>query len=368
MEKIRISMLGGSGTGKTSFFSGVIQSMIVNPIIVGNEKTRSTIMLRAKGVKQSSSYFLDDDKSDDLVQSMSNNALLANYLIDGEDVGFGMGTTDSIEFLFDLLINNIPCCEIIIADYAGELIDDPNNEAMVNNLKQLCDNIAESDALIIMADSIIISQHLGNNNLIQRETGARIINMIFPTIRRVIEKRKKPLTTLVALTKSDSPQISEGMTKSNFAAISDVMYNNIYASTFSSMHRDIDSWGIIPVSAIGRGNVDENNYFVENANIQQENIDTAIVFSIASSIAKILSDKDMIISQLTKQYRKIIPIGQKSISAREKLSKEIEDVKSQKTALEDCRSAIAQMNDIFANKINNMHRSNIDEIDAVIKK
>ncbi|MBR1592037.1 MAG: hypothetical protein IJ666_03385 [Ruminococcus sp.] len=368
MEKIRISMLGGSGTGKTSFFSGIIHSMIVNPIIVGDGATKSTIMLSSKGIKQSSSYFLDDDGSGSLVQSMNNNALLAKYLIDGEDNGFGIATADSVEFSFDLLINNLPCCEIIIADYAGELIDDPNNQAMANNLNQLCDNIAESDALIVMADSVIISKYLGNNNLIQKETGARIINMIFPTVKKVIEKRNRPLTTVVALTKTDSLKVTDMMRKSNFANISKVIYDNIYASTFSSMDEKTDSWGIIPVSAIGNGNVDESNHIKSGANIQPENIDIAIVFSIASSISKILADKDTAIERLSREARRIIPIGKKAKAEKANLEQQADDLKNQKEALEKCRSAISQMNDVFAKKINNMHRSNIDEIDAVVSK
>ena len=317
-NKIRISMLGGSGSGKTSFFSGIIHSMIVNAKIVGKGADRSSISLNAKSIKQSNSYFLEEEDSEGLVRSMNNAALLSKYLIsDDPDVpngGFGVSTTDSIEFTFDLLINNIPCCEIVIADYAGELIDDPSNKAMKSNLVQLCTNIAESDAIIIMSDSVIISKHLNNNFSIQKETGAQMINMIFPNIKTATRKNNRPLTTLVAMTKTDSPRIPDMMRKSNFANISSTLFDSIYSKTFASMDMNSDSWGIIPVSAIGRGNVDDDNYIIENANIQPENIDTAIIFSISSSISKILADKEKNIKSLEEELKKIFGFTAKVIS------------------------------------------------------
>ena len=371
-NKIRISMLGGSGSGKTSFFSGIIHSMIVNAKIVGKGADRSSISLNAKSIKQSNSYFLEEEDSEGLVRSMNNAALLSKYLIsDDPDVpngGFGVSTTDSIEFTFDLLINNIPCCEIVIADYAGELIDDPSNKAMKSNLVQLCTNIAESDAIIIMSDSVIISRHLNNNFSIQKETGAQMINMIFPNIKTATRKNNRPLTTLVAMTKTDSPRIPDMMRKSNFANISSTLFDSIYSKTFASMDMNSDSWGIIPVSAIGRGNVDDDNYIIENANIQPENIDTAIIFSISSSISKILADKEKNIKSLEEELKKIFGFTAKVRTAKENIRKQISELTTQKQALEQCRNATSQMNDIFPQTINNMHCPNITEIGEVVKK
>ena len=371
---IRISMLGGSGSGKTSFFSGIIQSMIVNEIKVGTGENRSSIALNAHEIRRSNSYFFDESEENGvLVETLSNASLLAGYLIsDDPDVnngGFGDSTTDSIEFVFDLMINNIPCCKVVIADYAGELIDNPSNEAMRANLVQLCDNIADSDALVVMADSVIVSQHLGNNFVMQKELGANMINMIFPNIKRVTEKNGRPLTALVALTKTDSPKIPDMMRASNFSGISSTFYNEIYSRMFSCLDNNSDSWGVIPVSAVGKGNVDDENYIVEGADIKPENIDIAIVFCIASSLSKILSDKENLLSDLGKQYAKIrLALGKQAKQDRKVLNEEIERVKQQKKALEDCRSAVAMMNDSFAEAVNNMHRSGTTELDEVVSR
>lgn len=368
---IRISMLGGAGSGKTSFFSGIIQSMIVNALIIGKGEERSSISLNVVSVKQSQSFFLDDDNPENLVRTISNAALLTGYLItndpDATNGGFHDTTTDSVEFTFDLVINNIPCCKIIIADYAGELIDNPNNEAMRGNLAQLCSNIAESDALIIMADSVIISQNLGNNYAIQRETGAQIINIIFPAIKNTIAEKNKSLTTVIALTKTDSITLPDGMKASNFAGISDILFHNTYRRLFACLDENNDSWGIIPVSAVGQGNVDEYNCVKENADITPENIDTAIVFAIASSLTNILSDKEAHLRQLENEYKGVrFSIGTQAKQTRESLKKQIEELEKQKIAIENCHNAIATMNDSFAKKINNMHRSGIAELDAVV--
>ena len=129
-----------------------------------------------------------------------------------------------------------------------------------------------------------------------------------------------------------------------------------------------DSWGIIPVSAIGRGNVDDDNYIIENANIQPENIDTAIIFSISSSISKILADKEKNIKSLEEELKKIFGFTAKVRTAKENIRKQISELTTQKQALEQCRNAISQMNDIFPQTINNMHCPNITEIGEVVKK
>ncbi|MDE6035473.1 MAG: hypothetical protein K2G36_06145 [Ruminococcus sp.] len=368
MEKdiIRISMLGGSGSGKTSFLSGIVQSMMVNNVVFGTGGTSSSILLNAVETRNTNSFFTDGE----VVESAINNAvLLSQYLLSNEpdapNGGFVNSTTDSIEFVFDLLIDGIQCCRIAIVDYAGELIDNPDNEAMQSNLKQLCSNIAQSDAIIIMADMSIIAGHSDNIFSLQRELGANMVNMIFPNIKAITESNNKPLTTLIAMTKSDHHEIPDMMKTSNFAGISNILYEKVYRKMFTCMNSNNDSWGIIPVSAVGNtNNTDEDNHIVENADIQAENIDNAILFCISNSLTRIISDKETELSEIRHQLRGFLM----SRADRARLRKNSEILESQKNALEKCRNSIASLNDRFSATINNIHRANVTELNEVVKK
>ncbi len=372
-DVIRISMIGGSGCGKTSFLSGVIQSMVASDIKFGTGELQSSVSLNAVEIRSSSNFFVEDDEDSMSVVNIKNASQLDEYLLsddpDGTNGGFINSTTDSMEFLFELIIDNTVCCHVAIADYAGELIDNPNNEAMKSNLQQLCNNIADSDALIVMADAVKAGENLDNSYAMKRELGANIINMIFPDIKKIILSGGRGLTTLVALTKTDNVKIPEMMKRSNFGAISGTFYAEIYSKMFSCMDKDSDSWGVIPVSAVGDGNTDEYNYIIEGANITPKNIDTAILFCLASSITKIISEKESQLKELRKSKKSMwIAIGAQAKEAKQKVEEEIKKAEQQKSALEKCRNALSTMTGKFSESINQMHRPNTAEIGEVVAK
>lgn len=237
LKRISIALLGGSTSGKTTFFSGTDQAFMghfkeigddvisfipisVNSGIVANNDTeckirsvennsianRITAESSLSGAVSAPAFggAAPAKKDDEMVGNINaaegdiyNRTLLSAELQKAWEItnktGFrpGTATTKYVEVFFKVCLNGKPKCVLVITDYAGELLDNACNvpEAM---LKQLTDHIAHSDAAIVLANSRAMSKHIRDKithdkcmfseQLTMQELSAVRINNIMPAM------------------------------------------------------------------------------------------------------------------------------------------------------------------------------------------
>ncbi|MCM1507913.1 MAG: hypothetical protein NC177_12395 [Ruminococcus flavefaciens] len=211
------------------------------------------------------------------------------------EYGFNAGTatTKYVEATYRIELDGKPKCNLVITDYAGELIDNSAKvpEAM---LTQLSNHIANSNAAIILANSRAMSNHIRdvitNDRCMFNETQTRQALSAQRLNDLMRNMTMENYCLLLAITQCDSPQVDKRMSQDNFARTALDLTNYIYQPTFVTARNNNWSRGIIPVSAIGTKedgspNVDEKNEnFLPDADINQWNIDTALLFCIYNSV------------------------------------------------------------------------------------
>lgn len=283
MKKIRIAVIGGSGSGKSIFISGVIQSFIRNTcnftISQGNEisfhlHTKSLI----ETVSDSDSFF----DSNATLEKRMNEAIKDSEMIDrytlgrdNESGGFLDNTALMTEFNMVLRGNSKDIMDVVITDYPGELIDSPNGTELKDQYDALCRQIAESDAIIVIADATMIAEHLGSAMEMQNALRVLRINQIFGTLNANPKRR----STVIAVTKSDHNKVTANMKSNGFAEVCSFLRKNVYSVTYTTITGNGagNYLGIIPVTAVGDGKTNEHNVIIDH-NIQAHNIDKAIMF------------------------------------------------------------------------------------------
>ena len=364
-DTIRICLLGGSGTGKTAFFSGVYQSLISGVVKVGEGEDTGNIMLSVTGIREQSGFFdsREGDDGDSIKSSIINAGTMDTYLIRNR---FAPGTSDSTEFTFELRINKEVCCDVVIIDYAGEIVDNPRDEMIADYLEQLCESLAQCDAVIVMADAVQIARNIGNISAMNNKLFAARVNALYDAITDIAARNNRHIATLIALSKSDHNDIPETLRRDNYSEISHILAERIYARTLLNTVSTGGSFGIMPISAVGDGNTDAANHIIADANICQKNIDTAMLFCIYNAAARLIGEKDGRIEQAEKEYRRIrLDFGKKARQERERLSGLISEEKKKRELLMDIVEAISSDPSYFGSRINELRLTGVSEIGEV---
>ena len=257
----------------------------------------------------------------------------------------GTATTKFIELTFEVQINGQSKCLLTITDYAGELIDRSNN-VPDSMLTMLANHINDSDAAIVLASARDMSKHIEDTFAADEcmfmeqntkdELSADRINNLMQYLK------SNDFTMLLAITQKDSPQVDQRVSVNNFARAAHDLMEYIYRPTFCRAKDMNWSYGIIPVSAIGRKkngqpNVDENNILLPDANIRQDCIDTAIIFCLYNAI--LAKEKELV-----PERNKLEKQAFKSKEEKQKLN----ELSDQCTKLNDLRCAIMSESSIFS--------------------
>lgn len=224
LRSIAISLLGGSNSGKTSFFQGIME-VLVNDILVLDMQNGTNISLQPidvhRGVspnadsmevqeetviKQSAAPANDSDSAmnafkflesggyagipamaantigrpaknaeqvdDRNIESVEAKEKLAEsvkladqlrrmFMITPED-GFQdpTATVRYVNITFYVLVNDEPKCRLTITDYAGELIDNASAKNNSTMVNMLASHINNSDAAIVLANARDLSAHI----------------------------------------------------------------------------------------------------------------------------------------------------------------------------------------------------------------
>jgi len=300
MERCKITMLGISGSGKSSFFSGLYHSLITGTV----KSKDNTTMVNLIG--------LDDDGEVHRLTGLSTAQVMQQYKI-SNIMGNREGTWETEDFNFKLEIMdrqmktyNIP---IHIFDYKGGLLQNVSSDDDKAEAEILMTKVIDSHVILIMADAI----QLANNahNLIRRKekTGADRINPVLKSLLPLM--RKESVTVLLLLTKSDSERIDQSYKKDNYKKLRELAretFDTVFA--YSEMLKREKNWnfGIVPITAVGEGNV--NTRYIEgasrfvcelknDANPKQENIDNVIIYAVYQSLKNSMNQLEKEIEECT---------------------------------------------------------------------
>ena len=291
-KKIRVTMLGISGCGKTSFLSGVYQSLMVASF---------------RGLS-----LVTSAEADDSFQQVGRIADIA--LINRKGYDFADGTLETAIFPLTLQNRGKDVCNFDFTDYAGgDILDILNAQGdMSSGAKALKNQLLQSDAVLVFADATMLCQ---GRNVVewQRLTGAAKLNPLFNLLSRAMGDR--PLTVLFVLTKTDDERIPKEMKANNFAQLSEravQAFGMIYQIVQDHI-QDGWSFGVIPVSAIGEGNYRlAVSYDLEGKQIvrpvvkeghapEPYNIETALVYAVACILSQWKKEMDREKENLTRR-------------------------------------------------------------------
>lgn len=234
-KRMRITMLGSTGSGKTSFLSGVYQTMMAN--------SYQGLSLVPSG---------NVDQAFEQIGQIADIALISRPNYD-----FADGTLEPTIFPLTLQRENKDICDFDFMDYAGGdvkgMAPRKKGEAITPQARVLRNQLLASDAILVFVDALLLCQGHNKEDW-EKATGADLINSFFKILVREIGSR--PLTVLFILTKTDDERIPASMKKNNFASLTERAIQ-AFGGVYDSVQWNISkgwSFGVIPVSAIGEGN------------------------------------------------------------------------------------------------------------------
>lgn len=229
---MRISMLGQSGSGKTTYMCALHEAMI-------EDEFCGFSLAPYSGELENSNSLVGIGKMEEI-----------SFLRDGENIQFPEGTTDTTYWTFDLLYRNKKLCELDWIDYRGGKIDEIfHGDLEADALKEI---IYYSNAIMIFIDSIqlALNDEIG---LCKRITGADKLTQLLKNYERL--HKNEGTIILIILSKCDSPLIVEEYKKNNyFNLISKccILFKDVLAIKSRNSNWRI---GIVPVSSVGYGTV-----------------------------------------------------------------------------------------------------------------
>lgn len=303
LPALRITLLGGTGTGKSTFIAGLIETFanLVYPLGSGSAARISLKLLRFRSsdsIISISEVSAEDAAVDSLM--LTHHLDEFSFFRDGAALRFPEGTTgNSKSYTFLLQVNGTDVCRLIIMDYMGGYIDHPEMHSR-QEMQMLGESCAASDAVIIMADTTKLVADLSDGVLMPDAAHFHMnsaqINQLIYTIS---DHSESPVTVLFALTKSDQPavQACSALCSEHFRAAADMLRSIVYSGAYNQLLVRRDWWyGIIPVTAVGPDKVDEYNRIKPGAVIKQENIDLSLLFCLMSHLERMIAGQQAQVS------------------------------------------------------------------------
>ena len=284
LPEIYISILGGTGSGKTSLISGLISCFYYNhrdlmtpqgkvSISMQLIKYVSSDTLLTVSNHHSGTAIVDTLRLAEIVQSLT-------FVHRNGEIAFHDGNPDSKSYTFLTCVNSVPVFKLVILDYKGGYIDAPGINA--SEMTELGDSCAASHAIFVLSDmSKILDQMVDGRLRDQLIWNNANVAMIYQILTEVFGNADRPISTLFLMTKTDMPALREhaNLCANNFAAAAELVRTKVFSNCFGYLEANRE-WphGIVPISAVGPGAVDENNRLRQDADIRQINIDTALLF------------------------------------------------------------------------------------------
>ena len=337
LSKISIALLGGSTSGKTTFFAGIYNAFMAQHIMInGNDlsiipkflnygtfedaaSNSSQPVNNSRSTSDSGTVDWnaepDDDYDDDeslvssqpissasesahsiAVNDLSDSAMLSREMEklwsinqSNTDTGFQVqtATTRYVELICEVRVNDDPKCSLVITDYAGELLDLQYETSKVM-LGKLAEHIQKSNAAIVLANSQELNHYIldeiSQNRCMFKTKKAQEAVQAVRVNALMNDLKTKDYCFLISLTQCDSPSLDERMKGTDRNHPFDRACNDLASYIFQPAicHANNLNWsrGVIPVSAIsydpfGTPVVDEYGSILSDADIGQWHVDAA---------------------------------------------------------------------------------------------
>ncbi len=288
-ETINIAMLGISGSGKTTFISGLTQSLIEDCL-----KGSNRVVVSITGSEDDPNFRSSSRRSCNLLAPAS---IMDQYRIerlmsveknDGTYTRAAAGTMvmRQIVLNFNVGRESVP---IKISDYRGGILSASGEEADDDEVNALASEIGEANIIYVLLDGIKLAQYRDMPYTRKRETGATRIHAI---LTQMAQEAQKGVSVILLVTKTDSTAIPDDLRKNGYKDLCDLAVETIpFIKNQADVMSETYDWqfSVVPVTAVGEGNtittpgVADDEYvsaITKDANIQQKNIDSALLFGI----------------------------------------------------------------------------------------
>lgn len=339
---IRIVMLGASGSGKTSFISGVMQAFYKDTVSYnGNMYQLIPVELKKRTAEKSP---IPEGLSKTEKAFAIADYVKRNFLVNGRFIGSTQDLADPLDIYFEFYIDSNYVCNVVISDYAGELIssnkdytkEDADNRSRGQRI--LADHVDNSDAVFMIVDGTVIEGFERSTDVapLMVSTGLDFINMYSANF--ILKQNVMKKTILVTLTKSDSDKIPYRMKEDNFASISKLLTTKVCKGVYNRCTSSGWRYGVIPVSSIGADtSVSGNNV---QGFVEQKNIDLTMIYAIYYSLDRLIAAANDEIARVTAESN--IFNRKKNLAIPTAIKDRYLEVKEiiANSVLENCRAAI----------------------------
>ena len=230
---MRISMLGPSSAGKTTYMCALLETMVKN-------------------------NFLDFSLTPYCNQTENSNTLAGvgelesiSFLRNGENLQFPIGTNETRNWRFELSYKNTPLFTIDWLDYKGGKVNQMFcAEKDAAEIKKI---IYYSNAVMIFIDAIQLAL-IEDNNICKNATGADKLVLILKDYEKKFRKEKT--IVLFVLTKCDSTLIAEEYKKDDYLLLI-AKFRYLFKDILAIKAQNLN-WrmGIVPITSVGNGNTE----------------------------------------------------------------------------------------------------------------
>ena len=307
---MRVTMLGISGSGKTSFMAGLAQRMSQDSV---SGYTISPAALSAMDAAFARANLQQ-------IQFAQNNFT------------FPIGTTSTTTWTFNLLRSGKEVCFFEWIDFRGGYLDqlhDGIKEGNETELQEFLAYVQASDAVIIFVDSIRAVKYHKSPGAFQQFTKV-------PGIFRFlidISRNSRPKTFIIVGTKADSDLIPPALQANGFAGLS-----NIVAEATKSFYTPLleNHWSgaIASVGAVGVGKV------VSTVKVASSFREVDMVSTEIKDFPDPVNVELPVLYCLYEELRKAVAVGSRRIGQQ---NDEIERILAEKTLLNFLWAKIAKV-------------------------
>jgi len=234
---MKITMLGRSGSGKTTFMSALYEVLTVSDF----------------------HGFHLSEKAESFRDGIIKYGRISELSFYDRMLSFPEGTVQTTAWEFDLMYLNRLAVSFEWIDYRGGLLDNIINPRFAESSEttqqfhELLTHISDSDAVMVFLDSLVLANYTPKNVRL-RHSGAQAIVTILRNF--AIHFPHKPLNVVVLLTKADSDQLDRQYKDDNFRELLK-LGKEPFETLLSGCASEGVPWqaGIAAVGAVGEGNV-----------------------------------------------------------------------------------------------------------------
>jgi hypothetical protein len=308
---MNVTMVGVSGSGKTSFMAGLYE--VLGTTNINGFHLRPMTNARQPAPKNPNDISEATDATNAIISMGDWNKISFG----GQGLNFPRaGTAYTTIWPFDLLHETNLVSSFRWIDYKGGLLEDISSSTSdEKNLVQLLNTIFSSQAVMLFVDSIIITRY-DDLDEARYWSGARQLNQIIETYNQ--HNRQSILTLTIVLTKADA--VEEKWKIDDYKTLIHRGLE-VFEPIINLCHNNEPRWrgGIVPVSAVGEGRaktvVTEPETFQEPIKVETQllafpkpmNVDHALFFCIGTileQLSKVTQHKIWDLDQKIKHAQK----------------------------------------------------------------